>query len=358
VVPPVVPLARESARRRAAGLRLLALDLTRRTHEVGCTARTRECCFYTWGADAVMPECCVSHMQEVTFFLEDLLTRNGIRHWLDFGSLLGAVRNGELVPWDNDADIGIFEEDFEAVRALTPEITAAGYHVIGEMRILYGPYNWNHVDIWRWWERDGLLETHAAFDTRWIWPGAVDRIRFPRSYVEEFEEVRLYGKAFPAPSPVHEFLREHRYGTSYLTPRRPILDIELRPRIGAGEMTPTVSALVDRVAEVDWQLNELMGRFRLFRPVVPEGDVPRVLRLWQTWLAAGLPAGPGNRVLERSPEEELVRNLALLEQACEELERPGGRLRRTARRFAWLADTAAAALLKRPRRRPAFPFGI
>jgi len=29
------------------------------------------------------------------------------------GSLLGSVRHGEIVPWDDDADIGILETDLE-----------------------------------------------------------------------------------------------------------------------------------------------------------------------------------------------------------------------------------------------------
>src|SRR5262245_40914451 len=36
-----------------------------------------------------------------------LLERNGIAHWLDCGSLLGARRHGSMIPWDNDVDSGI-----------------------------------------------------------------------------------------------------------------------------------------------------------------------------------------------------------------------------------------------------------
>ena len=37
--------------------------------------------------------------------------RHGVRYWLDGGSALGALRHGGLVPWDDDLDLSILEED-------------------------------------------------------------------------------------------------------------------------------------------------------------------------------------------------------------------------------------------------------
>lgn len=47
-----------------------------------------------------------------------LLEGAGITYWLDYGTLLAAVRDGELIPWDHDADIGYFASDSMKINAL------------------------------------------------------------------------------------------------------------------------------------------------------------------------------------------------------------------------------------------------
>ena len=50
--------------------------------------------------------------------LDEILSSNGIEYLLVAGSCLGAIRHNGFIPWDDDIDIGVFQEDYEKVALL------------------------------------------------------------------------------------------------------------------------------------------------------------------------------------------------------------------------------------------------
>lgn len=322
----------------------------------GCTADTPACRFMTWGPDYVRPDCCTDHLVELLFFVDELLHRHGLMHWIDFGTLLGAVRDGRLIPWDWDVDVSVLASDFDRILALRDEVADAGHRLEQSgriVRIVYSEVNDVHVDVWPWVERDGRLESDDSFDE---WPGMRGTSAFPRRFVDSLTTVRLHGREFPAPAPVDEFLVQHRYGPGYLTPRRGTTTFHLRPDIGLDELSPAVQDALDRVARQEERLVQLLNRSALARR-----------RPGWLWQVSGLPVEPApERLAELRVSvpgagpgpESILRSLAVLDEAVDELEHPRARfaLRRTHRRLVRLRERTAAAVARRPHH-AGFPFG-
>ena len=59
--------------------------------------------------------------QELLTFIDNVCSKYDLEYWLDYGTLLGAVRHGGFIPWDDDVDVGMMRSDFEKIYPILKE---------------------------------------------------------------------------------------------------------------------------------------------------------------------------------------------------------------------------------------------
>lgn len=60
-------------------------------------------------------------MTEMLLVFDDICRRNNISYWLCSGTLLGCIRHGGYIPWDDDLDVEVMRDDYERLMRILPQ---------------------------------------------------------------------------------------------------------------------------------------------------------------------------------------------------------------------------------------------
>ncbi|NXY12625.1 FKRP protein, partial [Pteruthius melanotis] len=163
------------------------------------------------------PPCCLRALRATARRVVAELEAAGVRYWLEGGSLLGAVRSGDLIPWDYDVDVGLYREDVGKCRWLAA-VLSTGQAVEdpqgflwekateGEFfRVHFSRSNRLHVDLWPFHARPGGTMTKET------WLGHRQDVEFPESFLVPLVPVAFAGAVAKAPHDPRAFL-EFKFG--------------------------------------------------------------------------------------------------------------------------------------------------
>lgn len=205
----------------------------------GCTRQTLRCADAKSYQSALRP-CCRGHIRQIVADTARVLADHDVPWWLDYGSLLGAVRNpltrwadypwlpqderpaGPLapgiVPHDKDADAGFLGADWSKLMRVRAALERMGYVAIAKphglkMKVRLSQSNTTNLDLFGWREKVGGV----LFRPRYI---NVDNYKgrdFPAKWVRPLGTVEWEGITLPAPNNPVEFCA-FRYGESWKTP--------------------------------------------------------------------------------------------------------------------------------------------
>jgi len=145
--------------------------------------------------------------------IRDILQEHNIRYFLHFGTLLGAIREHDFIPHDDDADVGVFDEDFDRIINLIPEFLKHGFTY--ELR-----FNGRLLQFWRGGEQVDFffaVLVPTVLGKRWDLEG---NVTVRRRYLERFEIIefpRNAGEKFLIPCEAEKLMR-FLYGKTWRIP--------------------------------------------------------------------------------------------------------------------------------------------
>ena len=150
---------------------------------------------------------------------KQILDQMGVVFLLQSGSCLGAVRDNDFIPWDDDIDLasvmglnGLTEEKIDSVMAVFRD---AGY---------YCKKNYSNLDEPPYAISHSVIKDHARVD--WSCMLVIDsvirsypRVHVPATLFTNLKEIEFLGGKFFVPNPPEEYLRL-KYGSEWRVPKR------------------------------------------------------------------------------------------------------------------------------------------
>ena len=214
--------------------------------------------------------------------VKEVLDTHDVEYWLDYGTLLGAVRDGKIIPWDNDIDLGMWKKNKEKLPFVLNDLNLKGFKIYcGEFIIAFRKNNFLIcLDLYDLTDGKAIRESQivknfvgeitgylnwviSAWDHKSVCEGAsivtkfLHKILFvirntslksfnfwnhamrklhrkvtytlvfevPSHYFKNRSTIKYYGMEFKVPAPMEDYLA-YRYGKDWKIPKRDYINYE------------------------------------------------------------------------------------------------------------------------------------
>ncbi|XP_014218142.1 fukutin-related protein [Copidosoma floridanum] len=168
------------------------------------------------------PPCCLAGLRKVAHHVFDKLEEVGIRYWLESSSLLGAMRNGDILPWDHEVVVGVNRDDIGRSPWLVKARNKAVVDNLGYVwekategeffKVQYSKANRLHVSLLPFYSKNGTMTKDAWF---------LKNCNFPEQFLHPMSSIEFAGRHVPSPNNIRDFLDIKYYKGVYENPELP-----------------------------------------------------------------------------------------------------------------------------------------
>ena len=112
--------------------------------------------------------------------LTDTLEESNITHFIEAGTLLGSWRHHDIIPWDDDMDVVVFEKDRHAVmmalEKLQPDYMSVHlgvrfkFYSKKSKKTSYDPWHWPYIDVNIYAENASHLWDSSPISSKPVYP--------------------------------------------------------------------------------------------------------------------------------------------------------------------------------------------
>lgn len=159
-------------------------------------------------------------------FISDLLRDHNIKHWMMYGTLLGGVRQNDMINNDFDFDIGANINDIDKILQLNDKISDKGYYLYRprvdgydydtlthkitlwrvSIKVEYKGIIFGDIYLYRTFN-DGFMRRFDIDTKTYFWPNST----IHRYFIDKLTSVKIRNRYFPAPID-NEFLLKYWFG--------------------------------------------------------------------------------------------------------------------------------------------------
>jgi len=147
----------------------------------------------------------------------DILNKKKFKYWLEAGTLLGILRDGDLISWDYDADIGIPAESADEIMKLRLEFLPKYLIKRRKIQTPWIPEDMRAIKVKPAWEKIRQINFHVDLfcvypvrdKYRWVDSNALKHV--DRKYYDTLNTIEWEGRTINIPNFAEEYLSV-RYG--------------------------------------------------------------------------------------------------------------------------------------------------